>query len=52
MRDGDILILKGHEVALLLAGQEDELLGVVRLAYEAHAQGNSSLPHSDRKSVV
>ena len=46
MRDGDILILKGHEVALLLAGQEDELLGVVRLAYEAHAQGNSSLPHS------
>jgi len=46
MRDGDILILKGHEVALLLAGQEDELLAVVRLAYEAHAQGNSSLPHS------
>src|SRR5215216_4422521 len=46
MRDGDILILKGHEVAQLLTGQEDELLGVVRLAYEAHAQGNSSLPHS------
>jgi ornithine cyclodeaminase len=46
MRDGDILILKGHEVASLLAGQENELLGVVRLAYEAHAQGNSSLPHS------
>ena len=46
MRDGDVLILKGHEVAALLAGREDELLGVVRLAYEAHAQGNSSLPHS------
>ena len=46
MRDGDVLILKGHEVASLLAGREDELLGVVRLAYEAHAQGNSSLPHS------
>jgi ornithine cyclodeaminase len=46
MRDGDILILRGHEVASLLAGQENELLDVVRLAYEAHAQGNSSLPHS------
>jgi N-[(2S)-2-amino-2-carboxyethyl]-L-glutamate dehydrogenase len=46
MHDGDILILKGHEVALLLAGQEDELLGVVRLAYEAHAEGNSSLSPS------
>ena len=46
MRDGDILILKGHEVASLLAGQEDQLLGVVSLAYEAHAQGSSSLPHS------
>lgn len=26
MRDGDILILKGHKVAQLLTGQEDELL--------------------------
>lgn len=46
MRDGDVLILKGREVAVLLAGRENELLGVVRLAYEAHAQGDSSLPHS------
>jgi len=35
MRNGDILILKGHEVARLLAGQEDELLCVVRSACEA-----------------
>lgn len=46
MHDGDILILKGHEVAALLEGRESELIRNVRLAYEAHARGESSLPHS------
>lgn len=46
MRDGDILILKGHEVASLLAGQERELIRLVGAAYEAHAAGESALPHS------
>lgn len=46
MRDGDILILKGHEVATLLDGRELELIQTVRLAYEAHAENRSSLPHS------
>lgn len=46
MRDGDILILKGDEVASLLAGREAEIVEVVRAAYEAHAEGRSSLPHS------
>jgi N-[(2S)-2-amino-2-carboxyethyl]-L-glutamate dehydrogenase len=46
MHDGDILIVKGTEVASLLMGQERELIDKVRLAYEAHARGESSLPHS------
>lgn len=46
MRDGDILILRGHEILSMLAGRERELIDTVRLAYEAHAKGESSLPHS------
>jgi ornithine cyclodeaminase len=46
MTDGDILILKGSEVASLLAGREKDLISLVRKAYETHATGNSSLPHS------
>jgi 2,3-diaminopropionate biosynthesis protein SbnB len=46
MHDGDILILKGPEVDLLLAGRELELIQTVRMAYETHARGESSLPHS------
>ncbi|MGB7923141.1 MAG: 2,3-diaminopropionate biosynthesis protein SbnB [Pyrinomonadaceae bacterium] len=46
MRDGDILILKGHEVATLLEGRETELIQTVRHAYEAHAANRTSLPHS------
>jgi ornithine cyclodeaminase len=46
MRDGDILILKSQDVASLLEGREQELMRAVRMAYEAHADGESSLPHS------
>ena len=46
MHDGDILIIKGSDVSAVLSGQEQELLGVVRSAYVAHALGESSLPHS------
>jgi ornithine cyclodeaminase len=46
MRDDDILILKGSEVLTLLSGQEQEIIGVVRNAYEIHAQRETSLPHS------
>ena len=46
MRDDDILILKGREVDSLLTGREHDLIGTVRKAYEAHASGSSSLPHS------
>jgi N-[(2S)-2-amino-2-carboxyethyl]-L-glutamate dehydrogenase len=46
MRDGDITILKGPEVRSVLAGRELELIQAVRTAYEAHGDGDSSLPHS------
>lgn len=46
MRDGDVLILKGHEVDSLLAGRELDLMQTVRRAYETHGAGQSSLPHS------
>ena len=46
MHDGDILILKGHEVDELLAGRELQLMQTVRKAYETHQAGQSSLPHS------
>ena len=46
MRDGDILILKGNEVASLLDGRELNLIQAVRDAYVAHANGQSYLPHS------
>jgi ornithine cyclodeaminase len=41
-----MLILKGPEVNSLLAGQELRLSDIVRMAYEAHGRGESSLPHS------
>ena len=46
MRDGDITILRGSEVRAILAGRELELIQAVRLAYETHGDGDSSLPHS------
>ena len=46
MQDGDITILKGPEVRAVLAGRELELIQAVRMAYEAHGEGDSSLPHS------
>jgi 2,3-diaminopropionate biosynthesis protein SbnB len=43
---GDILVLRGEEVRELLSGQEHSVLAAVRSAYVAHANGQSSLPHS------
>lgn len=45
--DGDgFLILRGDEVAALLAGREGEVVEAVRRAYLAFAAGEGSLPHS------
>ncbi len=46
MHGGDILILKGPDVQALLAGREAEIIRATQIAYEAHARGDSSLPHS------
>ena len=46
MRDDDILILRGDEIASILAGQESKVIEAVRLAYVTHRAGDSSLPHS------
>ena len=46
MRDGSIGILRGSEVRAVLAGRELEVIQVVRMAYETHGDGDSSLPHS------
>lgn len=44
--DGGIVLLNGRQVKTILKGRELELVERVRLAYEAHASGDSSLPHS------
>jgi hypothetical protein len=46
MNDGEIRILKGQEVSSLLEGRERELMEQVAHAYQSHAGGESSLPHS------
>ncbi len=46
MRDGNILILKGNEIHALLTGRERDIIQMVRVAYETHGKGDSSLPHS------
>ena len=46
MRDGNLLILNGHEVQALLQGRELELIELIRAAYAIHSTGQSSLPHS------
>lgn len=46
MRERDLLVLSGEEVAEVLAGQELAVVETVSKAYQAHGKGLSSLPHS------
>src|SRR5579863_262413 len=46
MTGDDILILSGNDVLSVLNGREIEIMATVQHAYEAHAKGSSSLPHS------
>src|SRR5215216_6286513 len=46
MDDGGVIVLNASDVRELLAGRELELIEIVRKTYEAHATGETSLPHS------
>jgi ornithine cyclodeaminase len=46
MRNGNIVIIGGHEVKSSLAGREAEVIDAVRWAYLAHAKDRTVLPHS------
>jgi N-[(2S)-2-amino-2-carboxyethyl]-L-glutamate dehydrogenase len=46
MANGDMLILKSHEVLSLLQEKELEIIDLVRMVYRVHSEGDSSLPHS------
>jgi len=46
MTNGVIRILGARDVGVLLSGREQEIIHTVRAAYETHASGESSLPHS------
>jgi ornithine cyclodeaminase len=46
MDDGNIALLRGSEVRALLTGRELEVIEAVRMAYETHGAGDSSVPHS------
>src|SRR5712691_6465495 len=42
----DLLLIDGVTIESLLEGRELELVAVARAAYQLHASGRTSLPHS------
>lgn len=46
MFDSDVLIIGAADVEAALHGREQQVIHAVRQAYETHARGSSSLPHS------
>jgi N-[(2S)-2-amino-2-carboxyethyl]-L-glutamate dehydrogenase len=47
MNYDDILLLKGDRIIELFQGRDLEILAAVKSAYQTHAKGDSSLPHSN-----
>ena len=46
MSNNDVLIIGAPDVQAALTGREEDVLDAVKRAYETHARGASSLPHS------
>lgn len=46
MADKNVLVIGARDVENALLGREEAVLDAVRRAYETHARGDSSLPHS------
>jgi 2,3-diaminopropionate biosynthesis protein SbnB len=46
MSSGDLTVIGASEIEAILKGHEKQVLEAVRKAYETHARGASSLPHS------
>jgi len=46
LQGGDLLVLRGAEVAAILEDQEQAVINAVSQAYKLHTAGHSSLPHS------
>jgi ornithine cyclodeaminase len=46
LTSNDLLVIGATEIATALMGREQCVLDTVRQAYETHARGDSSLPHS------
>lgn len=42
--DAPLLFLKGSDIVELLKGREQEVLAVIKAAYQTHARGNTSMP--------
>jgi len=46
INNSEIFLLSGADVLAVLNARETDILQVVRTAYEAHAAGDSVVPHS------
>jgi len=46
MNDGSVLIINEREITSILAGREQEVMQTIELAYLAHHNQQSTLPHS------
>jgi 2,3-diaminopropionate biosynthesis protein SbnB len=44
MKEQSLILLKGGEISQLMDNEENELLKVVKAAYQAHAKGDSHMP--------
>ncbi len=46
MSNSDIILLKGDEIIELFKNHEQEIMQTVKLTYQTHSRGDTTLPHS------